>query len=160
MSATVYQRRSLGDLSDPWLLRSLKAWRRLADARGRVALGGDLGPIMGNRELLLPASTLFIVEGQDPTDFIIGWQGEKSQVALGKNVLGCRWGDYFDAEYAAAAASQFISAVDSAELTYHEVVAHIGGRLFHYDRLLYPILWRGAVDMLLAVARWRSPAWH
>lgn len=160
MSGTVYHRRSLGDLSDPWLLRSLKAWRRLSDARGRVALGRDLEPIMSNRELLLPASTLLMVEGHNPADFIIGWQGEQSQVGLGKNLLGCRWGDYFDADYAAAAAAPLVVAVDNAELSYHEVVARIGGRLFHYDRLLYPVMWRGAVDMLLAVARWRSPTWH
>jgi len=160
MSGTFYHRRSLGELSDPWLLRSLRAWRRLADARGRVSLGRDLEPILSNRDLLLPASTLLMVEGTKPADFIVGWQGEQSQVGLGKNMLGCRWSDYFDAEYAEAAAAPLVIAVDSTELAYHEVVAHIGGRLFHYDRLLYPILWRGAVDMLLAVARWRSPTWH
>jgi hypothetical protein len=157
---TIYQRHSLDDLADPWLLRSLQSWRRLADARGRVSSGGEIDPILGDRKLVLPASTLLIVEGKSPMDFIVGWQGAQSQVGLGKNLLGCRWGDYSDAAYAEAAAAAFITATDSAEITYHEVFARVGGRLFHYDRILYPIMWRGSVDMLLAVARWRAPALH
>lgn len=155
---TIYRPHALDDLADPWLLRSLRSWRRMADARGRVSLGGDLDPIMRNRELLLPASTLLIVEGDDPMDFVVGWQGSHSRIGLGKNLLGCRLGDYSDAAYAAAAAAPLRLAADGAEIAYHEVFAHIGGRAFHYDRILLPIVWRGSVDMLLCVSRWRSPA--
>jgi hypothetical protein len=93
-------------------------------------------------------------------DFIFGRQGSHSQVSLRKNLLGFRWGDYFDTAYAEAAAAPLAIAAESAEITYHEVFAHIGSRPFHYDRILYPIISRGSVDMLLAVARWRSPALH
>lgn len=157
MVETIYRRHSLDDLADPWLLRSLRSWRRMADARGRVSPGGDLDPILQNRELLLPASTLLVVEGDDPMDFIVAWQGSLSRAGLG-NLLGCRWSDYADAAYAEAAAAPFLRAADSAEIAYHEVFAEVGGRVFHYDRLLLPIMCGGSVGMLLCVARWRSPA--
>jgi len=160
MGETIYRRHSLAELSDPWLLRALKAWRRICDARGRYTLGENLSPILDNRELILPASTLFLVDGDDPRDWIVIWQGSQARDGLGHNLTGCRWGDYVDERYAAAAADQLARTVAEAEVVYDEVWAHINGKPLHYDRLAFPVMWKDSVDLLLTVARWRTPILH
>jgi len=157
---TIYHRRSLGELSDPWLLRSLHAWHRISDAKGRFHLGRSMSPIFRNPGLLLPTGILFRVDGGGPEDFVIVYQGAQATLGLGKNMLGCRLCDYADQAYIESAGSELQRAVTRAEIAYHEVEAQIAGRPFHYDRLLYPVLWRGQVDQLLTVARWRFPVFH
>ena len=158
MTETIYRQHSLGDLTDPWLCRSLRAWRRIANARGRFILRDDLAPILDNPELLLPASTLLLVDGKDPLDCVVVWQGHLAQVGLGRNLLGCRWGECADKVYATAAAERVKRAVAEAEVAYDEVWAEICGRTFHYDRLALPIMWNGQVELLLMIAKWRSPS--
>jgi hypothetical protein len=158
MTETIYRQHRLEELADPWLRRSLRAWRRIANARGRYILRDDVAPILDNRQLLLPASTLFLVDGEDPLDYVVVWQGPLAQAGLRRNLLGCRWGEYADTLYAAAAARRVKRAVDEAEIAYDEVWADIGGLQFHYDRLALPIMWHDQVELLLTVAKWRSPS--
>ena len=160
MKETIYRRHSLGDLQDPWLKRSLRAWYRISDAKGFFHLVDDLGPILANADLLRPASTLFLVEGSNPQDYVIVQQGPQARLGLGKNLTGCRLGDYADQNYVGAVGDQLDRTVKRPEVAYHEVVATIAGRTFHYDRLTFPILWRGAIDQILTVVQWRSPVWH
>ena len=160
MGEAVYRQHPLSELNDPWLRRSLRAWRRISNAAGRFSLGEDLSPILDNRELLLPASTLFLIDGSDPRDYVVIWQGPQARVGMQRNLPGCRWGDYFDQVYAEAAAVRLERAVAEAEIAYDEVWAEIAGRPIHYDRLVFPVMWEGSVDLLLTVAQWRSPALH
>jgi hypothetical protein len=160
VTETIFRRHSLGDLADPWLRKSLRAWYRICDTKGRFHLGKSMDPIFRNPGLLLPASTVFLVDGEKPEDFVVLNQGPQATQGLRKNMTGCRLGDYFDRAYVETSAAEFGRAVAQPEVVYDEVVAYIAGRLFHYDRLLYPILWRGQVDQLLTVVRWRSPNYH
>jgi hypothetical protein len=160
MSETIFRRRSLGDLGDPCLLRSLRTWYGMSDAMGRFHLGRSMDPIFRNPGLLLPTSTLTVIGGSDPRDFVIAWQGPATRAAIGSNATGCRFGDLSEKAYVEEVGAQFVRAITEAEIAYDEVIAHVAGRKFHYDRLLYPILWRGAVDQLLTVSRLRTPVLH
>ncbi len=160
MKETIFRRHSLGDLEDPWLRQSLRAWYRISDAKGRFQLGQDLRPLLYNPELLLPTSILFRVDGSGARDFVILRQGPQARQGLGKNLTGCRLGEYADTAYIEAAGSELVRAAVRGEVVYDEILAPIAGRLFHYDRLIFPVMWRGNVDQLLTVARWRSPALH
>jgi hypothetical protein len=157
---TIYRRHSLGDLGDPWLKRSLRAWYRMSDSKGRFHLAGNLDPILSNKDLLLPASTLFLVEGSNPQDYVILRQGPQARMGLGKNLTGCRLGDYADRDYVVAVGDELDRTVKDPDVVYHEVLAAIAGRTIHYDRLTFPIFWHGMVDQILTVVRWRSPIWH
>jgi hypothetical protein len=160
MSESIFRRRSLGDLRDPLLLRSLRTWQGISDAKGRFHLGRSMDPIFRNPGLLLPASTLSVVGGSDPRDFIIAWQGPEARIAIGSNMTGRRFSDLAEKAYVEEVSAQFVRAITEAEIAYDEVIAHVAGRMFHYDRLLYPVLWRGAVDQLLTVTRLRTPIRH
>ena len=160
MKETIYRRHSLGDLADPWLKRSLRTWYRMSDAKGRFHLAGNLNSILANSDLVLPASTLFLVEGSNAQDYVILRQGPQARMGLGKNLTGCRLGEYADSDYVGAVGDELGRTVNDPHVVYHEVVAPIAGRTFHYDRLTYPIFWRGMVDQILTVVRWRSPVWH
>lgn len=153
----VYRRRSLQDVQAPALVESLKAWRSIGNSRGRVNLLADAEGMLSRQGLILPASVLFLVDGGNPLDYLIAWHGAGIGVYQGSDLVGRRLGMLPDQAYVAEAGRQFADAIDEREVAYHEAVATIDGKMFHYDRLLLPILAKGRVTALLTVAHWRTP---
>lgn len=141
----------------PALIESLKAWRSVSDSRGRVNLLADAEGMLARQGLILPASVLLLVDGGNPLDFLIAWHGAGIGVYQDSDLIGRRLGDLPDQVYAAEAGRQFIDTIAEREVMYHEAVATIDGKMFHYDRLLLPILAKGQVTALLTVAHWRTP---
>lgn len=154
----VYRRRSLQDMQSPALTESLRAWRSISDRRGRVNLLADAEGMLARQGLVLPASVLFLVDGANPLDYLIAWHGAGIGVYRGRDLVGHRLGDLPDQAYAAEAGRLFSETIDRRDVMYHEAVAAIDGKLFHYDRLLLPILAGNQATALLTVAHWRSPA--
>ena len=154
----VYRRRSLQDMQAPALIESLKAWRSISDRRGRVNLLADAEGMLARQGLVLPASVLFLVDGANPLDYLIAWHGAGIGVYQGRDLVGHQLGALPDQAYAAEAGRLFRETIEQRDVMYHEAVAAIDGRFFHYDRLLLPILANGNVTALLTVAHWRSPA--
>lgn len=153
----VYRRRSLQDMQAPALVESLKAWRSIGDRRGCVNLLADAEGTLARQGLILPASVLFLVDGSNPLDYLIAWHGAGIGVYNNSQLIGRQLGALPDQAYVAEAGRQFIDAIDEREVAYHEAVATIDGKMFHYDRLLLPILAKGRVTALLTVAHWRTP---
>lgn len=154
----VYRRRSLHEVRAPALVESLRAWRSIGDRRGNVNLLADSEGLLSRQNLTLPASVLMLVDGDNPLDYMIAWHGAGIGVYRGSDLIGRQLGALPDQAYAAEAGRQFTDTLDEREVAYHEAVATIDGKLFHYDRLLLPILANGRVTALLTVAHWRTPA--
>ena len=165
---TFLERHSLGDIQSPQLIDTLRAWRSIADRNGCYDYSADIAPVFNRPGILLPGSTMLLVEGDNPLGYLFAWFGAGFGLYGNRSYCGYSMGDLPDKNYAAVMAQPLATAVAEKEIAYHRVSCVLDGKRIAYERLILPMTEAGKVTAMVTasvsrdypVARARRPGPH
>jgi len=147
-----FLRRRLDELVDPALQATMRAWRSVSDADGCYDYSQTIGPIFDTPGILLPSSTIVLIEGDDPLAWIYAWYGAGFGIYGDRSFVGQGLGSMPDRSYVEAAVECLAEAACEGEIAYHRVTAAIDDRLIQYDRLILPMKDENKVTALVTTS--------
>jgi len=153
------ERRSLYEIRSPQLVETLRAWRSISDRDGCYDYTASVSPIFSKPGILLPTSTLILVEGENPLGYIFAWFGTGFGIVNNRSYCGYSVGDLPHRGLAHAAAEPLRDAVHDREIAYHRITCQIDGKPVAYERLILPMKEYGKVTAMVTASIFHPAAW-
>lgn len=145
---------SLERVETPRLRAALAAWEELTDSSGCYDRGRrGFGPLLAKPELMNDRSSVIVVEGDDPLDYLFAYYGGGFGLYKDKNFVAQRLRDIPDRDALEAVIAAYRGVIESRRPAAHRVQASFGGVAVTYERLILPTVGEdGEVDRLITLS--------